>query len=272
MLQAELSNLMLQSFAPGDFALLKPHLQLVHLTSGQVLTAAKSQIEAMYFPLGGVVSIDDIFDDGTRVGIGIIGFEGVIGWPLLLGDDAASHEAVVAIGGATALRIAKAPLLDACARSSSVQALLLRFVQAFMSQLARTTVSNLIGSVERRLARWLLMNQDRLRSEHINLTHKQLGVMLGMRRASVTDALHLLEGEKLVRNSRGSVVILDRAGLRRTAGTCYGFAEAEYTRLIGPFCSDCSLNQQDAAQSRSSEARASHPIARSAPASRPEPR
>ena len=144
----------------------------------------------------------------------------------------------VAVGHGTALRIAKAPLLEACSRSPSLNALLLRFVNTFIIQLGRTTVSNLFDRVEQRLSRWLLMNQDRLGGDTIELTHKQLGDMLGVRRPSVTDALHLLEGQRLIRATRGSIVILDRDGLRRVVGDSYGFAEAEYARLIGPCRND----------------------------------
>jgi CRP-like cAMP-binding protein len=113
--------------------------------------------------------------------------------------------------------------------------LLLRFVQAFTIQLGRTIVSNLIDPIEQRLSRWLLMNHDRLGIENIALTHQQLGVMLGVRRASVTDTLHMLEGEHVIRSRRGSITVRDRARLRRIAGESYGFAEAEYSRLIAPF-------------------------------------
>jgi CRP-like cAMP-binding protein len=113
--------------------------------------------------------------------------------------------------------------------------MLLRFVHVFMRQMGRTIVSNANDPVERRLARWLLMNSDRLETSEIALTHKQIGIMLAVRRATVTDALHLLEGAGLIRSRRGCVEIKDRAALERLTGDSYGPAEAEYSRLITAF-------------------------------------
>jgi CRP-like cAMP-binding protein len=114
----------------------------------------------------------------------------------------------------------------------------MRFIQSFIVQLGRTVVSNLSDPIDRRLCRWLLMNHDRLEGDTIELTHRQIGVMLGVRRASVTDALHVLEGERLIRAERRMIVVHDRARLRECAGESYGVAEAAYRRLIGPFGKD----------------------------------
>jgi hypothetical protein len=113
---------------------------------------------------------------------------------------------------------------------------LLRYVQCFVAQMGRTILANLHEPTERRLARWLLMNHDRLQGEEIALTHEQLGVMLGVRRASVTDALHIVEGHSFIRSVRGRVIIRDRLGLIEFAGESYGAAEREYGRAIMPFC------------------------------------
>ncbi len=227
-------NLLLRSMAKGDRALLDPHVRRVPLEPGQIVTAANAPIEHVYFPEHGIVSFSEVMADGERVGIAILGHEGMCGWPVLLGSRTSPHEVNVATGG-NALQIPAEALLDACQRSDALRELLLRFVQAFTSQLGRTIVSNLVDPIERRLARWLLMNHDRLGGDVIELTHQQIGIMLGVRRASVTDALHVLEGDLLIRCRRGSIEIRDRAGLRVVAGEAYGFAEAQYSRLIGPF-------------------------------------
>ena len=227
-------NLLIRSMSRTDRGLLEPHAKRVSLASGQVLAAPHDRIDRAYFPEGGVVSLFDVLATGDRVEVGIIGREGVCGWPLLLGCPTSPHEIKVAIG-ATALEIPSAALQEACDRSQTLQALLLRFVQALITQLGRTIGSHLAGPVERRLARWLLMNHDRLHGDEIELTHRQIGATLGVRRASVTDALHRLEGERVIRSRRGRVVITGRERLRELAGEAYGFAEAEYARLICPF-------------------------------------
>jgi CRP-like cAMP-binding protein len=121
----------------------------------------------------------------------------------------------------------------------AINALLLRYVHCFISQMGRTIMSNVSDALEKRLARWLLMNHDRVEGDRIDLTHKQLGVMLGVRRATVTDTLHLLEGEGLIRSTRGLITVRNRAQLLACAGESYGAAEKEYARFIAPF-SKCS--------------------------------
>jgi CRP-like cAMP-binding protein len=96
-------------------------------------------------------------------------------------------------------------------------------------------MSNLNDALEKRLARWLLMNHDRLEGDRIKLTHDQLGVMLGVRRATVTDTLHILEGEGMIRCNRGVIEVCDRKRLLDFAGESYGAAETEYARFIAPF-------------------------------------
>jgi CRP-like cAMP-binding protein len=165
----------------------------------------------------------------------MVGFEGIVEWHALLGSATSPHEVTIAVGPATAYRIAASDLIAASRESPALHNLLMRFVQSFVVQLSRTVVSNLVDPVERRLCRWLLMNHDRLEGDGIELTHRQVGVMLGIRRASVTDALHILEGDKLIRAERRRIVVRDRPGLMRCAGQSYGPAEAAYARLLAPF-------------------------------------
>ena len=236
--QSTCQNLLLQSMAEDDFALLAPGLREVKLEVDEVLAAAGQPILTICFPEAGIVTISDLLDDGNRVGIGHFGFDGFSGWPVLLGCDRSPHEARVTADSGTGFHIAPRELLSACRASETLRDLLLRFVQAFQVQLGRTIVSSLMQSVESRLSRWTLMAHDRIRADEIKVTHAEIGVMLGVRRASVTDALHRLEGQGLIRAQRGSVTVRDRDGLRRLAGDTYGFYESEYSRLIAPFPRD----------------------------------
>lgn len=221
-----------------DFERVAPHLTPVPLEIGDVVAAPGETIEAAYFPEAGIVSFADMLNDGSRIGIGHLGHEGFTGWPILLGCPQSSHYGNVTVDVGTALVIESGPLIEACRASPTLNALLLRFVQAFLIQLGRTVVSNLTQPVEPRLARWILMGHDRIDGDEIKVTHNEICVMLGVRRASVTDALHLLEGEGMIRARRGHVIVRDRARLRQVAGESYGFAEAEYSRLIAPFGKD----------------------------------
>ena len=231
------NNILLSRLSASDAAFLEPFLERVPLCQDQIILEANAPITAIYFPESGIASFHEVLRDGSRVGIGIIGFEGMTGWSALLGMDRSPHEARIAIGGGSGLSIATEHLLQACSERPALGALLLRYVQCFVSQMARTITSNLRDPTEQRLARWLLMNHDRLHGDEIRLTHDQLGVMLGVRRASVTEALHILEGEGLIRSTRGVVEIRRRAELEAFAGEAYGAAEAEYAKIIAPFAS-----------------------------------
>lgn len=228
-------NLLLRAMRSGDLALLAPDLRRVDLRVDDVLVVPGEPIRTICFPDSGIVTLANVQEDGSRLGLGHFGYEGMAGWAVLLGSDLSVHEERVTAVGGPALAIPADRLLAACRASESLNALLLRFVQAFVVQLGRTISSSLTQPVDARLCRWALMGHDRIEGDEIEVTHKEIAVMLGIRRASVTDALHILEGDRLIRCQRGRVIVTDREGLRRIAGGTYGAAEAEYSRLIAPF-------------------------------------
>jgi CRP-like cAMP-binding protein len=223
-----------------DVSLLEPHFERVILSEGDLISPAGRSTDTLCFMEAGIASYAVISPSGHKTGIGMVGFEGLAGWHVLLGCEVSPHEIAVAVGGGTALRISTKRLIEVCKQCPSLDDLLMRFVQSFMIQLGQTAVSNLHDSVERRICRWLLMIHDRLASDEVDLSHAEIGIMLGVRRASVTDALHLLEGEGLIRSSRRRIIIRDRRRLRQAGGENYGMAEAEYVRLIAPFGKDAS--------------------------------
>ncbi len=124
-------------------------------------------------------------------------------------------------------------LRKAMQQSASLQGSLLKYVQVFMTQTAHTAIANARAKLEERLARWILMADDRLDGKSLPLTHEFLSLMLGVRRAGVTEALHALEAQSLIQPARGEIVVLNRKGIERRAGASYGVPEAEYRRLIG---------------------------------------
>ena len=218
-----------------DFDLLKPDLQRIKLKLDDVLNPAGDPIDKACFPEAGIVTFSDELKPGVRVGIGSFGYDGMVGWPLLLGSRTSAHQVKVTADGGTALQIGSEALLEACSRSETLRLLLLSFVQAFFVQLGQTVASSLTQSVETRLSRWALMAHDRVEGDEIKITHENVALMLAVRRATVTEAIHILEGEKLIKARRGSVAIIDRPGLLRRAGETYGGYETEYSRLITAF-------------------------------------
>ncbi|SFR75744.1 cAMP-binding domain of CRP or a regulatory subunit of cAMP-dependent protein kinases [Sphingomonas jatrophae] len=232
--QAGIGNLLLASLNPDDFALLAPHLQRVQLELNSVIAQAGAPIDTLFFPEAGVIGFADVLKDGQRLAVALTGRDGFVGWPLVLGNDRWPHQAIVRAERGTALRIRAADLVPILAGNERIRTTLLRYASSLVAQMARTIVSNLIHPVECRTARWLLLYHDRVQGDEIAITHEELGVMLGVRRSSITDALHQLEGAGAVRGYRGRVLVRDRARLEALAGETYGFAEAEYRRLLAP--------------------------------------
>ena len=231
--QVAVRNILLRRLPPEDYRRLQPHLKRVRLGVDEFIARAGAAIDNVCFLEGGIAGFLDVLGDGRKIAVGVVGREGFVGWPLLLGDDRWPYDVVIRAAAAGALKVEAAAFDSIIEMSPACRKLLLRFSGAFTSQMGRTIVSNLIHPVDRRTARWLLLYHDRLDGDEIALTHEELGAMLGVRRSSVTDALHALEGRGLLRGLRGRVVIQDRAGLELLAGEGYGPAEAHYARLVG---------------------------------------
>ena len=230
--KADVGNLLLRRLDEADFQRLAPYMERVPLELGARLARAGEEIDTVCFPEGAVAGFLDVLDDGRRLTVGLVGREGFVGWPMLMGDDRWPYDVAVTAEASTALRLDAQHLRRAVEQSSLLRDLLLRYMATFVAQMGRTIVSNLIHSVERRTARWILLYQDRVDGDEITLTHEELGVMLGVRRASITDALHYLEGERAIASLRGRVIVRDRARLENLAKETYGHAEAEYQRLL----------------------------------------
>lgn len=227
-------NLLARFLKPGDLRLLARHLKPVRFGLGEVVVSPETPLTRLVFPETAIVAMLE-GSAGGRTHVGMIGLEGVVGWPLLMGCDHSPLLGVAQIQGGTGLAIDADKLREACHLSSTLNEALLSFVHNFMTQMACTIVSNGSDTIERRVARWLLMLHDRSHEDTMALTHDVVSNALNVRRASVTDCLHVLEGEGLLRCTRGKIIIRDRARLRDLAGESYGLPEAHYARDIGPF-------------------------------------
>jgi CRP-like cAMP-binding protein len=225
-------NGLLQILAPKDFALLAPALRRVPLEPNSILARAGEQIAKICFPEAAVVGLVDVLESGQRLATALSGREGFVGWPLVLGTDRWPHEAIVRAQRGTALEIKAGDFVEILEARPRIRKILLRYSMTLVAQMTRTIVSNLIHPVERRTARWLLLYHDRVDGDEIAITHEELGIMLGVRRSTITDALHQLEGNGAIKGFRGRVVVSDRSQLEQLAGETYGFAEREYSRLL----------------------------------------
>lgn len=226
-------NWLLQAMSPDDLALVTPHLHHVPLKVKQTLEAPNKQIKYNYFMDDGLSSIIAIGAGERRLEVGIIGRDGVTGLAVIMGADRSPNETFIQVAGEGS-RIESAKLRQLMRRSQTLQELLLNYVHAFTIQTAHTALANGIGKLEERLARWLLMANDRLDGNVVPLTHEFLSLMLGVRRAGVTVALHLLAQKGLISLSRGRIEIVDRAGLEKGTKGTYGPAEAVGRRIFSP--------------------------------------
>jgi CRP-like cAMP-binding protein len=230
--QSSVRNHLLKRLTPDDYTLIQPHLEAVTLDKHMVLFEPMQPISHAYFPDSGLGSVIAISPGGSKSEVGLFGCDGMAGIPLLLGLDRTPCECVMQVAGA-GHRVPAGMLRDVMQQSQSFREALLPYAHAFAVQTAHTALSNAQHTVEERLARWLLMTHDRMADDVAPLTHEFLALMLAIRRPSVTTALHIIEGIGLIRNTRGCIVVRDRAGLEAFAADAYGVPEAEYERVIG---------------------------------------
>ncbi|MEH3039402.1 MAG: Crp/Fnr family transcriptional regulator [Sphingomonas paucimobilis] len=225
-------NRLLAALTAPDRALLAPDLERVSVAVGDTLLSVGQPINYVYFLEGGIAAVLEVIDGERQHAVGLLGTDGYVGWPLLLGDDRSPHDVVLRAEPGTALRIPAASLLSAVERSETLRAALLRFIQVFLIQMGRTVVSALSHPVERRLARWILLYHDRVRGDEISMTHEEFRLMLAVRRSSITDALHRLEETLAIKSVRGRVIVRDREKLLEMAAMTYGAPEEAYQRLV----------------------------------------
>jgi CRP-like cAMP-binding protein len=230
--RSNLKNAILASLSPKDLERLRPHLERVDLPMRKVLEARNRRIEHIYFPESGLASV--VLSSGSlhSIEVGVIGFEGMTAPALVMGVDRSPYEIFVQAAG-TGWRVAAGALTSVMGQSESLRQTLLRHAYLFQIQSSCTALANGRYKLEERLARWLLMAQDRMQDETVDLTHEFLSLMLGVRRPGVTAALNAFEERGLIRGHRGGLTILNREALRDAANGSYGTPEAEYQRLFG---------------------------------------
>jgi CRP-like cAMP-binding protein len=223
-------NRLLAWLPPADLAMLEPHLEPVELKLRQKLEEPNRRIEHVYFPEHGFASVV-ARQHPESMEVGLIGREGMTGLAVVLDDIQSPLDTFVQSAG-HGLRMPAPALREAMQNSQSLAKSLRRFAHCFLVQAGYAALINGRYKLEERLARWLLMAQDRLRDDELALTHEFLSIMLGVRRAGVTIALNILQQRGIIRHGRGKVMILDRPALLRVSNNSYGGPEAELERLF----------------------------------------
>jgi len=225
-------NRLVEALPARDRGRLVAAADVVTLTFECVLNEAGAPIPHVYFPLTSLISVIMPVDATASLEVGLIGNEGLFGIPLALDVDVSPMRAVVQ-GAGTALCLSAARFRRELQRSKALHRAIDRYVFVRLNQLAQTAACTRFHVVEARLARWLLMTQDRVHADSFHITHEFLAAMLGVRRVGVTRAASSLQRLGLIRYSRGNIDVLDRRGLRIASCACYEADIDSYARMFG---------------------------------------
>lgn len=215
-----IANSLLAALPYKEYLDLLPDLEQVALTFGHTIYEPRARIQHVYFPEDSLVSLLTIVEGHLALEVGLIGREGILGVSLALGVNTSPVRALVQ-GSGTALRMKSAHFMEGLRRSVALRQEVYGYTHTLMAQVTQTAACNRFHVVEARLARWLLMTRDRVRSDRFRLTQEFLAHMLGVRRVGVTKAAGALQKQGMIRYSRGDISILDREGLEGVCCSCY---------------------------------------------------
>ena len=214
------SNIVLLSIPDGEYNKLRPYLEPISLPCRRHLHEPGERMDFGYFMNGGITSLIIVTSDGRSVEVGIVGKEGFVGAPLVVGVQRSPYQAVVQMP-ADGLRIRAAAIAEIQDSTPQLNLLLNRYAQIQGLQVAQVAACNRLHEIEQRLARWLLMSQDRVNSGALPMTHDFLAQMLGTGRPSVTLAAGILQKAGMIEYTRGNVKIVNRKSLEEAACECY---------------------------------------------------
>jgi CRP-like cAMP-binding protein len=226
-------NQLLAALPPEVLSSLVPKLRQVSLTVRDTLIAPGKVIEAIYFVESGWVSLVATLEDGTQAEVGLVGREGMVGLPLILGIDTGFEEAFVQAHG-TALQIETSVFRQTLEEIPILQARLYRYSEAMRGQAIQTAACNGRHALEQRFARWLLMAHDRSEGDELPVTQEFLALMVCAHRPSVTVVAGALQQAGIIRRDRrGQITVLDRGALEATACDCYAAVQRRFSALLG---------------------------------------
>jgi CRP-like cAMP-binding protein len=224
-------NRLLAQLPAGEMAALLPHLELIELPLGFRIVQAAHKIDYVYFLEGGLGSIVTVSPKGQKAEAGMFGWEGFAPTPPAVGFGQCLHEVIIQSPG-YGHRIKLPSLWMLTKHCPFLANQLSRSSHNLATQVSYTALSNGVHKINVRLARWLLMCQDRLGGNEIVITHDYIALMLAIRRPSVTTALHVLEGKSFIRSARKLVTIRNRRAMEDFACDAYGEPEKEYRQLF----------------------------------------
>jgi CRP-like cAMP-binding protein len=228
---APTQNLILAALPAKDYRRLLPDLEYLEIGLGRSLYESGGQLQHVYFPVEGIVSLLYVTEGGNSAELAVIGCEGMVGVSLFMGGETTPNRAVVQ-SSCKAYRLPAQVLKKQFAEGGALQLILLKFTQALITQISQAAVCNLHHSVDQQLCRWLLLSLDRLPENRLQMTQELIANMLGVRRQGVTGSAGKLEREGLITYSRGLITVLDRPGLEKRSCECYAVVKRESERLL----------------------------------------
>lgn len=230
-LSRPIENRLLAALPKKEYQRLLPELEHVSLSFAEVLYEPGDPVRHVYFPNDSIISLLTVVGERSTLEVGIVGNEGVAGISVFMGVRVSHNRALVQAAG-TAMRMKAAVLRTESEHSGALHRLLHLYTHSLLTQVAQSAACNRFHVVDARLARWLLMTHDRLRSDEFHLTQEFVSNMLGVRREGVNKAAGALQQNKLISYSRGHVRILDPAGLEAVSCECYRIVREEYDSLL----------------------------------------
>lgn len=207
-----LSNYILSPLSRQQYSLLFSNLQLVRLERGQILYDLGGSIRTAFFIMSGMVSLLATTENGSSTQVGMVGDEGVVGLPAILGINTAPYQAMMQIPG-RAMRVRTDIFVKEFRRDGPLHEMLLRYIHCLICQISQSAACNRFHTIEQRLSRWLLVSQDRVKSKELLLTQEMLAHMLGAPRTNVTKTAATLKNRRVIKYHHGRIQILDRSAL-----------------------------------------------------------
>ena len=224
-------NRLLTALPAAEIDFLKPHLETIDFSRGDIIYEAGDEIRYAYFPQNGMVSLLSVTEQGQMVEIGFTGYEGIVGLPLLLRRNEMPYQAMVQVP-AECFRVDAKIILELFDRCGTFHDIALRYAYVVFKQISQTCVCNHFHTIEARLCRWLTVMHDRSTNGQLSLTQEFLANMLGVQRTSIGMIANSLQTEGIIRYSRGKIEITDYDRLRQSACECFFVIRNEYEEFI----------------------------------------